>query len=104
MGGCYESSCSYTPQRVQATDEQNFKEKAKEFFTSKDLEVLRAGYKTLLQRGKEAGWIKLLHEAAGVKKLPKEFQEYEIEAKFKVQLTKPNKGRDITMQEVMDAF
>jgi hypothetical protein len=88
MGGYYPEE-KYRPQVNQA--EVNIKKNLTMFFNSGEKKHLISAYKQMLKEGSANGFIPKLHEKAGVKAAPKEFSDYEIEAKLNIVLKPYNK-------------
>ncbi|MFH1173762.1 MAG: hypothetical protein V1725_01370 [archaeon] len=101
MGGCYDSD-RYTYTSRQSSKSTDLKKAFREFLKSQDKSVLITAYQGLVADGNEQGFIKKLHDYQNLKTAPKECDEYELEAKFAIQLT--GQGKEPTIEQILDGL
>jgi hypothetical protein len=106
MGGCYASDYRYIPQANPV--EVNMKKNLKTFFETGNRKELVGAYRQMLKDESVEGFIKKLHEYAKIETAPKEFSDYEIEAKLRIALEpRSRKASKENMPEaklIADAF
>ena len=111
MGGCYGSSyghsspCSTPRPAAEPMDAQSlFKRRFKQYLKSGDRADLQKALQAL--NGEHKGVINLMHQAAGIDAAVKDFSDFEIEAKFEIDLQRRNgkKAKEPAIEEIMDTF
>ena len=101
MGGCYDRDVSYSRPVIRDTALDGIKE----FFKTGERPSLLSAYRQMLQEGTGIGFIQKLHQAKGITTAPKEFSEYELEAKFDIALIPSGKPKkQPRLEELMNTF
>jgi hypothetical protein len=102
MGGCYESSSSYSSRTWEPSWKTNVSDGLRSFFKAGDAADIVGAYKAFSERN-NAGFIKAVLQHQKVTEAPKEFPEIEYEVKFSI-TPMPGKGSEPTITQYLDAF
>ena len=108
MGGCYQNYSAPSPcsrPAAEPMDTQSlFKRRFKQYLKSGERPDLQKALQAL--NGEMNGVISLMHQAVGIEAAVKDFSDFEIEAKFEIDLQRRNgkKAKEPKIEEIMDAF
>ncbi len=104
MGGCYESSHSYSSRCYEPSWKTDVKSELTKFFKTQNIAELVKAHKAFFDSN-PSGFIKALLEHQKAREAPKEFPEIEYEVKFKITPIEPKKkSQEPTIEQYLESF
>src|SRR3989338_770438 len=104
MGGCYDTSYSYSSRCYEPSWQTDVKSGLKTFFTSHNIAELVKAHKAFFDSN-PSGFIKALLEHQKVREAPKEFPDIEYEVKFRITPLEPKKkSKEPTIEQYLESF